>query len=185
MDNDCLPGQLPTNLTCYSTQSTFCSARWGSEHSSDLCWMQKSIATPYRQHVVLPHFPHSRHHPSLQQFTLACKLQLLVIGIKKQKKVHGQYYRKANWLTISNKNHPLVSSFLQPLLDSWGERESIFHIATTLEWAHNRNAKLGGLPERHLAHQSWPPIKRQWGNGYWSLYNFYIEALLSKSCNKK
>jgi len=28
---------------------------------------------------------------------------------------------------------------------------------------HNRNAKSGGLPERHLAHQSWPPI--QWGAG--------------------
>jgi len=38
------------------------------------------------------------------------------------------------------------------------EREFIFHIATTLEQVHNRNAKLGGLPERHLAHQSWPPI---------------------------
>ena len=38
------------------------------------------------------------------------------------------------------------------------EREFIFHIATTLEQAHNRNSKLGGLPERHLAHQSWPPI---------------------------
>ena len=37
-------------------------------------------------------------------------------------------------------------------------REFIFHIATTLEQAHNRNTKLGGLPERHLAHQSWPPI---------------------------
>jgi len=37
------------------------------------------------------------------------------------------------------------------------ERESrayIFHIATTLEQAHSRNTKLGGLPERHLAHQS-------------------------------
>jgi len=40
------------------------------------------------------------------------------------------------------------------------ERELIFHIATTLEQAHNRNTKLGGLPERHLAHQSWPPIER-------------------------
>jgi len=39
------------------------------------------------------------------------------------------------------------------------EREFIFHIATTLEQAHSRNTKLGGLPERHLAHQSWPPIK--------------------------
>jgi len=38
------------------------------------------------------------------------------------------------------------------------EREFIFHIATTLEQAHSRNAKLGGLPERHLAHQSWPLI---------------------------
>jgi len=38
------------------------------------------------------------------------------------------------------------------------EREFIFHVATTLEQAHNRNTKLGGLPERHLAHQSWPPI---------------------------
>jgi len=38
-----------------------------------------------------------------------------------------------------------------------GEREFIFHIATTLEQSHNRNTKLGGLPERHLAHQSWPP----------------------------
>jgi len=39
------------------------------------------------------------------------------------------------------------------------EGEFIFHIATTttLEQAHNRNTKLGGLPERHLAHQSWPP----------------------------
>ena len=34
------------------------------------------------------------------------------------------------------------------------EREFIFHIAKTLEQVHNRNAKLGGLPERHLAHQS-------------------------------
>jgi len=41
-----------------------------------------------------------------------------------------------------------------------GEREFIFHIATTLEQAHSRNTKLGGLPERHLAHQSWPP---NWG----------------------
>jgi len=33
------------------------------------------------------------------------------------------------------------------------EREEfIFHIATTLEQAHSRNTKLGGLPERHLAH---------------------------------
>ena len=39
---------------------------------------------------------------------------------------------------------------------SLSEREFIFHIATTIEQAHNRNAKLGGLPERHLAHQSWP-----------------------------
>jgi len=38
------------------------------------------------------------------------------------------------------------------------EREFIFHIAKTLEQVHNRNAKLGGLPERHLAHQSWPPV---------------------------
>ena len=38
------------------------------------------------------------------------------------------------------------------------EREFIFHIGKTLEQVHNRNAKLGGLPERHLAHQSWPPI---------------------------
>jgi len=43
------------------------------------------------------------------------------------------------------------------------ERESvcIFHIAKTLEQVHNRNAKLGGLPERHLAHQSWPPSIRE------------------------
>jgi len=34
------------------------------------------------------------------------------------------------------------------------EREFIFHIAKTLEQVHNRNAKLGGLPERHLAYQS-------------------------------
>jgi len=27
------------------------------------------------------------------------------------------------------------------------EREFIFHIATTLEQAHSRNTKLGGLPE--------------------------------------
>jgi len=38
--------------------------------------------------------------------------------------------------------------------DPLGEREFILHIATTLEQAHNRNAKLGELPERHLAHQS-------------------------------
>ena len=41
------------------------------------------------------------------------------------------------------------------------EREFIFHIAKTLEQVHNKNAKLGGLPERHLAHQSWPPITCQ------------------------
>ena len=38
------------------------------------------------------------------------------------------------------------------------EREFIFHIATTLEQARSRSTKLGRLPERHLAHQSWPPI---------------------------
>ena len=37
------------------------------------------------------------------------------------------------------------------------ERKFIFHIATTLEQAHSRNTKLGGLPEKHLSHQSWPP----------------------------
>jgi len=37
------------------------------------------------------------------------------------------------------------------------EREFILHIAKTREQVHNRNAKLEGLPERHLAHQSWPP----------------------------
>jgi len=40
------------------------------------------------------------------------------------------------------------------------EREFIFHIAKTLEQVQNRNAKLGGLPERHLAHQSWPPTRK-------------------------
>jgi len=34
------------------------------------------------------------------------------------------------------------------------EREFIFHIAKTLEQVLNRNAKLGGLPERHLAHRA-------------------------------
>jgi len=47
------------------------------------------------------------------------------------------------------------------------EREFIFHIATTLEQARSRSTKLGRLPERHLAHQSWPPIisrerEREW-----------------------
>jgi len=37
-------------------------------------------------------------------------------------------------------------------------RGFIFHTATTLEQAHSRNTKLEGLPERHLAHQSWPPV---------------------------
>ena len=42
---------------------------------------------------------------------------------------------------------------------SFRPRERVFfHKATTLEQAHSRNTKLGGLPERHLAHQSWPPI---------------------------
>ena len=40
----------------------------------------------------------------------------------------------------------------------WEGFAHIFHIATTLEQAHSRSTKLGGLPERHLAHQSWPPI---------------------------
>jgi len=50
------------------------------------------------------------------------------------------------------------------------EREFIFHIATTLEEAHNRNTKLGGLPERHLAHQSWPPNRLNYATLRYILY---------------
>ena len=39
------------------------------------------------------------------------------------------------------------------------EREFIFYIATTLEQAHGINTKLGGLPERHLAHKAGHPFK--------------------------
>jgi len=37
-------------------------------------------------------------------------------------------------------------------------RESLFPYSKNTLQVHNRNAKLGGLPERHLAHQSWPPV---------------------------
>ena len=50
--------------------------------------------------------------------------------------------------------------YIQQAANSARERDFIFHIAKTLEQVHNRNAKLGGLSERHLAHQSWPPIPK-------------------------
>jgi len=51
-------------------------------------------------------------------------------------------------------------TYIQQAANSARERDFIFHIAKTLEQVHNRNAKLGGLSERHLAHQSWPPIPK-------------------------
>ena len=39
------------------------------------------------------------------------------------------------------------------------ERAGFPHSDNTLtSTTHSRNTKLAGLPERHLAHQSWPPI---------------------------
>ena len=54
----------------------------------------------------------------------------------------------------------LKELYIQQAANSARERDFIFHIAKTLEQVHNRNAKLGGLSERHLAHQSWPPIPK-------------------------
>jgi len=58
----------------------------------------------------------------------------------------------------NNNNNNCTALQLSSHYEREREREFIFHIATTLEQAHSRNTKLGGLPERHLAHQSWPPI---------------------------